>query len=130
MKIDFNQPICNPYGASLNMTVDGASTEEPFLLGHVAVNALTAPVQGDKRDAMQKVACWKLSQRLFTIDGSEYNFQVVDLASTEIALLIDLIEKVYPSPAVYAQAREMLEHPERVEPAPLVVSESKPQKEG
>ena len=121
MKINFNRHICNPYGAPMfnqSRTPDGTviDTDEPLLLGNIAVNALTVTIPGDKRDGIQKVSCFKLSQRLFETVGPEYHFQTVDVTPQEITMLIDMIEKVYPSPLIYAQAREMLENPEQTEP--------------
>lgn len=104
MKVDFNAPILNPYGAPLPQ--DG---DECLRLGHLAVTALTSSVQGDKRSAVDKVASFKLSQRLFTIDGDEYHYQEVELKRKEIDLLTDLIERVYPSPLILARALELLD---------------------
>lgn len=105
MKIDFSQPLRNPYGAILTTGNDG----EVLLLGHVAVNALSASFPGDNRSGTEKIACWKLSQKLFDVDGQEYNFKEVDLKAKDVTTISDLVEKIYPSPVIYAQVIEMLE---------------------
>jgi len=107
MDVDFNQPMLNAYGQPIEQ--DG----EPLLLGHVCVNALNAVHQGDKRSGTEKIACWKMSQSMIDRHDTEYGFRAISIKAKEITMLQDLIEKIYPSPTIYAQACEMLE-PEKV----------------
>lgn len=109
MKIDFNRPMTNPYGLPIEQ--DG----QPLLLGHVCINALTAPIQGDKRSEGEKIACWKLSRKLIAINGPEYDFQVLELKAKEIVMLEELICKLYQGATIYPQAKEMLEPEENDE---------------
>lgn len=111
MEIDFNQPMRTPYGKPVFQD-DGLT---PMLLGHICVNALTGGVQGDKRSAAEKIACWKLATERIVNSGGLPNqdgapeFKTADLKAKDIATIQELVEKVYTSPLVYAQVCGMLE---------------------
>jgi hypothetical protein len=119
VNVDFNQALFDPYGTVImqrNRLAEGKPEAEltpadlePMRLGAVAVRALTAAHQGDKRDDEQKVRDWQLAQRIVAHDNGDRAYRQLRLDGREAVHLQELIGKLFPAPVICAQAALILE---------------------
>lgn len=99
MRIDVTIPVCDLSGAPVKLP-DGTLLD----LRYAAVTALQTVMDGEKLDGIEKVRRYSLAVKI-------YNQAQPDLCAEDIALLKQLIDKIFPGPAVVAQCWSILENP-------------------
>ena len=102
--IDFNQPINSLVSGPL---IVGEDPEKMVMtVGWVCVNALMAPVQGDKADGVQKLKRYNLARKIQkAMDDSTF----LRLNSKQKKMIEEQVDKVYPGPLIYARVYEAFE---------------------
>lgn len=98
MKIDLSTVICDLDGKPIK-----AADAKDFTVGMCACNALLTPDAKDETSGEDKVKRFRLAERVY--EGGEQ-----DLSVEDIALLKQLIGKIYP-PLTVGRAFEVLDPP-------------------
>jgi len=97
VKIDFSSQITALSGEAICIE------EKPMTLGHMAIEALCAPLPNEQTSGEQKVRRAKLAERIF---GSS---APIDVSVEDVALIKDRIGQGYPSALLVMRAWSLLD---------------------
>jgi len=104
--VDFGQPLQDLDGEPLVHSGEAGGEGDQWTLGEAVCTALRVPIRDDKRDALEKTRDWKLALKIARMPEGESMLEVND---KQVRHIIDLVNKVFPSPEMVGQVVLLLD---------------------